>query len=320
MPTEAEQSLEVLLREHRDAILEEWIARLADAGQLRDGRIKEAELKAQCQGFLDALIEAAKSGSNDIRSEAYADVRDQLERASRVRAFQSFSPRDTALFVFSLKQPLFRRLRERATTDAKTDDVIWTANLLLDDLGLYTTEIFQQSREEVINRQNLEIAELATPVVLLWDGIIAGPLIGTLDSVRTQAVMESLLNAIVEHEAEIAIIDITGVPTVDTLVAQHLLKTVAATRLMGADCIISGIRPQIAQTMVHLGVNLDVATKPRWRMLSDLLSSALAEQSRKYRWPLLPALNHLVLVTHDGSCSDPQGASCASRLYPGRHA
>jgi rsbT co-antagonist protein RsbR len=150
---------------------------------------------------------------------------------------------------------------------------MWSTTLLLDELGLYTTEVNQKTREEVISRQEQELLELSTPVVRLWDGVLALPLIGTLDSARTQVVMESLLEKIVQTGAGIAIIDITGVPTVDTLVAQHLLKTVAAARLMGADCIISGIRPQIAQTIVHLGVVLsDVTTKAT---LADALAVAL---------------------------------------------
>ena len=170
---------------------------------------------------------------------------------------QGSTPSETATFVFSLKQPLFARLRRELGRDAEAlADEIWRATQLLDKLGLYTTEVYQKSREEVIHRQQQEMLELSTPVVKLWDGILALPLIGTLDSARTQVVMESLLQRIVETGAAIAIIDITGVPTVDTLVAQHLLKTVAAARLMGADCIISGIRPQIAQTIVHLGVDL----------------------------------------------------------------
>jgi len=182
---------------------------------------------------------------------------------STQRARQGFTPVETAMFVFSLKQPLFMRLREALGNDAATlADLTLTVSTLFDDLGLFTTEVFQTSREQVIVRQQQELLELSTPVVQLWDGILALPLIGTLDSARTQVVMENLLQKIVETGAAIAIIDITGVPTVDTLVAQHLLKTVAAARLMGADCIISGIRPQIAQTIVHLGVNLsNVTTK-----------------------------------------------------------
>jgi rsbT co-antagonist protein RsbR len=176
-------------------------------------------------------------------------------------------------FVFSLKQPLFDRLRQEVGKDAEAlASEIWVATLLLDQLGLYTMEVHQKAREEVINRQQQDMLELSTPVVRLWDGVLALPLIGTLDSARTQVVMESLLQRIVESGAALAIIDITGVPTVDTLVAQHLLKTVAAARLMGADCIISGIRPQIAQTIVHLGVALgDVTTKAT---LADALAVA----------------------------------------------
>jgi rsbT co-antagonist protein RsbR len=188
-------------------------------------------------------------------------VREQLRALSSERARQGFNPSETAMFVFSLKEPLFARLRQEIGMDATAlADEVWAATVLLDRLGLFTTEVYQQSREEVIARQNQEMLELSTPVVELWEGILALPLIGTLDSARTQVVMENLLQRIVETGASIAIIDITGVPTVDTLVAQHLLKTVAAARLMGADCLISGIRPQIAQTIVHLGVELQSVT------------------------------------------------------------
>ena len=174
----------------------------------------------------------------------------------RVRP-RGFSPSETATFVFSLKQPLFDVLRQEYDGQAAAlTDELWTASSALDRLGLYTTEVYQKGREEVILRQQQEMLELSTPVVKLWDGVLALPMIGTLDSARTQVVMESLLQRIVETGAEVAIIDITGVPTVDTLVAQHLLKTITAARLMGAECIISGIRPQIAATIVHLGVDL----------------------------------------------------------------
>ena len=182
---------------------------------------------------------------------------------TRTRAEQGFSPSETATFVFSLKQPLFDLAQQRASHDSKKlAETLWDLTVLLDKLGLHTTEAYQETRESVIMRQQQELMELSTPVVRLWDEVLALPLIGTLDSARTQVVMENLLQQVVETGARIAIIDITGVPTVDTLVAQHLMKTVAATRLMGADCIISGIRPQIAQTIVHLGVNLnDIVTK-----------------------------------------------------------
>jgi rsbT co-antagonist protein RsbR len=200
-------------------------------------------------------------------------VRELLGDFSRSRALQGFTPSQTATFVFSLKEPLFTLLRDEIKDDAtKLAEELWTATKLVDTLGLYTTEVYQQSRNDVIKRQTDELLELSTPVVQLWEKILALPLIGTLDSERTQTVMENLLNHIVQTGAEIAIIDITGVPTVDTLVAQHLIKTVSAARLMGADCIISGIRPQIAQTIVHLGLQLDVVSKAT---MADALALAL---------------------------------------------
>jgi rsbT co-antagonist protein RsbR len=211
--------------------------------------------------FLGAMRESLQGGG-DTASEGWSNVRDILGGFSSDRATHGYSPSETATFVFSLKQPVFTRLREEVGEGAALADALWSATILIDRLGLFTTEAFQKSREAVIARQQRELLELSTPVVELWTGILALPLIGTLDSNRTQVVMESLLDKIVESRAQIAIIDITGVPTVDTLVAQHLMKTVAAARLMGADCIISGIRPQIAQTIVHLGVDLSmVATK-----------------------------------------------------------
>jgi rsbT co-antagonist protein RsbR len=199
---------------------------------------------------------------DDPSGAAWSSVRELLGDFSRSRVLQGFSPAQTATFVFSLKEPLFTLLRDQIKDDAgKLAEEMWTASTLVDKLGLYTTEVYQQTRDDIIKRQSQELLELSTPVVQLWDKILALPLIGTLDSERTQTVMENLLNNIVQSGAEIAIIDITGVPTVDTLVAQHLIKTVSAARLMGADCIISGIRPQIAQTIVHLGLQLDVISK-----------------------------------------------------------
>src|SRR5262249_33954382 len=180
--------------------------------------------------------------------------------------------------IFSLQQPLFNTLnRNAALSPVQAAELTWAVTLLLDQLGLFTLEVFQKSREEIIVRQQREITELSTPVVKLWDGVLALPIIGTLDSQRTQVVMENLLQHIVDEGAAIAIIDITGVPTVDTLTAQHLLKTVAAARLMGADCIISGIRPQIAQTIVHLGVELNVVSKAT---LADAFAIALRRTGR----------------------------------------
>jgi rsbT co-antagonist protein RsbR len=211
-----------------------------------------------------------------------------LSSLSRSRARQGFTPTETATFVFSLKQPIYDLLRREQKGEQLTE-TSWAATTVLDALGLYTTETYQKGREEIIARQQQELLELSTPVVQLWQGVLALPLIGTLDSARTQVVMESLLQAVVETGSQIAIIDITGVPVVDTLVAQHLLKTVAAARLMGADCIISGIRPQIAQTIVHLGVEInDVVTKAT---LADAFAVALTRiglhVTRKTR-PQLP--------------------------------
>ena len=201
-------------------------------------------------------------------------MKDRLAEISRSRSAQGFSPSETATFVFSLKKPLFARLRRELGGNADAlADATWRVTELLDGLGLYTTEAHQKAREEVIARQQEEMLELSTPVVKLWDGIVALPLIGTLDSNRTQIVMEALLQGIVDTGSRIAIIDITGVPTVDTLVAQHLLKTVSAAKLMGAECIISGIRPQIAQTIVHLGIDLgEVSTRAS---LADALMEGL---------------------------------------------
>jgi rsbT co-antagonist protein RsbR len=196
-----------------------------------------------------------------------------LEDISRSRASQGISSTETATFVFSFKEPLFELLRRSIQNDAdRLARETWSATRLLDQLGLFTIECYQRTREELIGRQQEELLELSTPVVQLWDGILALPLIGTLDSARTQIVMESLLERIVTSGAEIAIIDITGVPTVDTLVAQHLIKTISAARLMGADCILSGIRPQIAQTIVHLGLELNVISKAT---MADALRLAL---------------------------------------------
>jgi rsbT co-antagonist protein RsbR len=250
-----------ILKTHESDLLDEWLREQLSA--FRPGsKIKETDLRAQSAEFLNLLQQAAQGGNlTDVQGPGYSRVRDALGDISRSRGFQGFSPSETAMFVFALKRPLFARIRKELANDADgLASTTWAATELLDKLGLLTTEIYQKSREEVIARQQQELLELSTPVVSLWDGILALPMIGTLDSARTQVVMESLLQRIVETGAEIAIIDITGVPTVDTLTAQHLLKTVTAARLMGADCIISGIRPQIAQTIVHLGVDLAAVT------------------------------------------------------------
>ena len=253
--------VEILDKHERD-LLTAWVDRQLKAPGFRRDLIQESDVREQSREFLRRVRDAAaKGGVDDVDTAAWEPVRDHLRTVSIERARQGFAPSETAMFVFSLKEPLFARLRQEIGTDATgLAEETWAANMLLDRLGLFTTEVYQQGREELISRQNQEMLELSTPVVELWEGILALPLIGTLDSARTQVVMESLLQRIVETGASIAIIDITGVPTVDTLVAQHLLKTVAAARLMGADCLISGIRPQIAQTIVHLGVELQSVT------------------------------------------------------------
>ena len=265
--------LAAIVRDHEAHILADWTALLAKASR---GVLDRAEVEEQARAFVRLLGEAlGADGSDGIEGPAWANVRDLLASLSASRARQGLTPSETATFIFSLKEPLFTRLREEYRGDGEgLARELWTASLLLDKLGLFTTELYRKTREDVIVRQQRELLELSTPVVALWEGILAVPLIGTLDSERTQVVMESLLQRIVDTGASIAIIDITGVPTVDTLVAQHLLKTVGAARLMGAECIISGIRPQIAQTIVHLGVDLgNVATKAT---LADALVLAMA--------------------------------------------
>ncbi len=244
---------------HQHELLTDWIAAQLEATTRRD-LLSDADLRHQSREFLAVLGPAVASGERFETGPAWAPVRELLTRVSETRARQGFTPSETATFVFSLKQPLFAHLNARLHEAAALAQEIWAATTLLDKLGLFTTEVSQKNRDQIISRQQQEMLELSTPVVTLWNGILALPLIGTLDSARTQIVMENLLQRIVDSGSSIAILDITGVPTVDTLVAQHLLKTVAAARLMGADCIISGIRPQIAQTIVHLGVDLNTVT------------------------------------------------------------
>jgi rsbT co-antagonist protein RsbR len=267
-----------IVREHKDEILVDWMHRQKESISTRRDLMNESELQRQSGEFLNAFVAGANGSIDDIHAPAWRPALELLSRISESRAVQGFSPGETATFVFSLKQPLFTQLRKSVPDVNTLADETWTATLLLDSLGLYTMEVFQKSREGVITRQQQELLELSTPVVTLWQGILALPLIGTLDSARTQVVMESLLQRIVETGSLIAILDITGVPTVDTLVAQHLLKTVAAARLMGADCIISGIRPQIAQTIVHLGVDLNTVTTKA--TLADALAIALKRTGR----------------------------------------
>jgi rsbT co-antagonist protein RsbR len=269
-----------VLKKNGDAIRTAWARDLA-ALPMSKGRMPAIELEQQTVEFVRLLTAAAEHGkATDINSAEFKPVREFLEGVSRSRAQQGFTSDETASFIFSFKKSLFQQLRAAAGNDVqRLGDEMWLATTLLDSLGMHTIKTFQKSREDVINRQQREMLELSTPVVKLWEGILALPMIGTLDSARTQVVMESLLQKVVDTGAQIAILDITGVPTVDTLVAQHLLKTVTALRLMGAECIISGVRPQIAQTIVHLGVDLQgVTTKAN---LADALALALKRTGNK---------------------------------------
>ncbi len=252
-----------ILNQYEAELLEAWIRAQLSYPTRGHSRIAESEVRDQSRQFLRALRQAAQNGNvADTSTPEWSAVCDFLKDLSRNRAAQGATPSETASFIFSLREPLLDRFQGEYGFQADDTTARRAISKLVDDLGLYTMEVYQKSREELISRQQQEMLELSTPVVKLYDQILALPLIGTLDSARTQVVMENLLQRIVETGAEIAIIDITGVPFVDTLVAQHLLKAVAAARLMGADCIISGIRPQIAQTIVHLGVELsNVATK-----------------------------------------------------------
>jgi rsbT co-antagonist protein RsbR len=271
----ADVTMSNVLKKSGKQIHADWAKDLARAQSASKGRISAGELDAQSAEFIKLLTDVAEhANSSDIGAAEFKPLRDFLDGLSRSRVAQGFSSDETASFIFSLKKPFFTALRVDAGSNADAlADQVWRATELLDALGLHTVKAYQKSREEVINRQQREMLELSTPVVKLWEGILALPMIGTLDSARTQVVMESLLQKVVETGAQIVILDITGVPTVDTLVAQHLLKTVTALRLMGAECIISGVRPQIAQTIVHLGVDLQgVTTKAN---LADALALAL---------------------------------------------
>jgi rsbT co-antagonist protein RsbR len=269
---------EIIQRNEND-LLADWLRLQNQTMAARRDRITDSQLRSNSQDFIMGLREALSSGeSTDINAPEWSRLKDILAEFSKQRAAQGFTPTETAMFVLSFKEALYRRLRQEAGESAQElADLTWLATTILDQLGLYTVEVYTKTRESVILRQQQELLELSTPVVELWTGILALPLIGTLDSSRTQVVMQNLLEAIVAKEADLAIIDITGVPTVDTLVAQHLLKTVAAARLMGADCIISGIRPQIAQTIIHLGVDLGaVMTKAT---LADAFRLALKKKN-----------------------------------------
>jgi rsbT co-antagonist protein RsbR len=266
-----------IISRNEDKIRAEWTQDMSKSVQ-RSDLISKTELDEQCRALLSAIVAGVKTGG-DTAGAGWSSAREFLQEIATSRARQGFSSVDVATFVLSLKRPLFAAIREALS---KNQDLmfqtLWAGTELLDRLALVTTEAYITAKEELITRQQQELLELSTPVVKLWDGILALPIIGTLDSARTQVVMENLLETVVATNSKFAIIDITGVPTVDTLVAQHLLKTITAARLMGAECIISGVRPQIAQTIVHLGINLeDVITKAK---LSDAFALALQRSGR----------------------------------------
>ena len=261
-----------IVRTDEAAILSGWIAEMSKSTR-RNDLMDDSALKSQANELLRLFVDASQT-SSDLQSEAYSSTRAYLKEIAKSRMEKGFSPAETSMFVLSLKQPVFNALSE--ALKSKPSELIaeiWTAGNLIDKLAMITIDTAIGFREQTIARQQEEMLELSTPVVKLWDGVLALPLIGTLDSARTQVVMESLLTAIVETNSQVAIIDITGVPTVDTLVAQHLIKTITAARLMGADCYLSGIRPAIAQTIVHLGIDLtDIQTKAK---LADAFALAL---------------------------------------------
>ncbi|QWQ41510.1 STAS domain-containing protein [Streptomyces sp. YPW6] len=269
-----------LLSTDREKITSEWIDGVAGSLQ---GRISKAEVDRELRELYEALVESLRAGGEETRGEGFSEVRALLTELSRNRARQGFTPSETAISVLALKQALEPALRNDS---AEETSAYLRLGRALDDLALYTVEAYTRTREEIISSQAAQLMELSTPVVKLWDGVIAVPLVGTLDSARTQVVMEKLLQALVDTGSEQAIIDITGVPAVDTQVAQHLLKTVVAARLMGAECTVSGIRPQIAQTIVALGIEFgDIVTKAT---LADALQHALSESG-------------VDLVTHPGA-------------------
>ena len=262
-----------IISQNEERIRKDWIAGMTKAVQRAD-LMSKVEVEEQSRAILTAIVEGTMTNdSTDLKGPAWESAKDLLRDLSASRARQGFTPTETATFVLSLKQPLFSTVQREVSDSQEAVQLLWSATQIVDRLALLTTEAFIQTRDELVIRQQQELLELSTPVVKLWQGILALPIIGTLDSARTQIVMENLLQAVVATNSKFAIIDITGVPTVDTLVAQHLLKTITAARLMGAECIISGIRPQIAQTIVHLGINLqDVITKAN---LSDAFALAL---------------------------------------------
>ena len=268
------------LQENRGSIQQDWSDKLQASAQRRD-LLSERDLRSQAEEMFSALVGVPpETRLEEFGSPAWRPLKDMVSALSMSRATLGFSSTETALFVLSLKPAIFGEIRKVWGADPEQLFAqITVADGFIDKLALHTTDSYIQGRDQVIARQQEDMLELSTPVVTLWEGIVALPLIGTLDSARTQVVMESLLEAIVQTNSRFAIIDITGVATVGTRVAQHLLKTITAARLMGAECILSGIRPQIAQTIVHLGIDLqEIVTKAK---LSDAFRLALEQSGRR---------------------------------------
>lgn len=282
MANDTMTSVATLMRDSQKEILSDWVDKqLKDPA--RTQAIPESSLRASSDEFFGLFQEAIQKGNLDnMTTPEWESARRMLSELSASRALKGSTPSETANFIFSLKEPLFALINKQlGESNATLIEAILQYSKLLDLLGLYTFEAFQKSREAIIRRQQKDMLEMSTPVIKLWEGVVAVPLIGTLDSARTQIVMENLLQAIVDTNSKVAILDITGVPTVDTQTAQHLIKTVSATRLMGADCIVSGIRPQIAQTIVHLGIDIqDITTKA-------LMSDAIKEAMERTGWSVV---------------------------------
>ena len=277
MSQETETVLQLLAR-HEQQVLTDWLQEAGSASaRLTDANRRT--MRGEAEEILQSLRTALQAGGDpeNFQQPAWAPLRQTLEGLSRSRAAQGQSAGDTSAFVLAFKRPLFTLVqRDLAGKGEQQMAVVWAISALVDRMAQSTVTTYQQTREEIITRQQQDLLELSTPVIKLFEGVLAVPMIGTLDSARTQVVMETLLQRIVETGSRLAIIDITGVPTVDTLVAQHLLNTVSAIRLMGAECIISGIRPQIAQTIVHLGIDLQgIASKAN---LADALQMAMEQQ------------------------------------------
>lgn len=275
-----------ILKSKKKFLFEGWMQNQLASEGLREDLVSNEDLRAQSEELIDILLQTlTPENLNDPASPSFEPVLEILSGIAMVRARQGFSPRETGVFVISLKEALLSWLQAEVKDNPQAIlEESLKIGRLIDHFVINSFETFIKGREEVILRQTDEIAEISTPVIRIWEGILALPIIGTLDSSRTQVIMESLLNEIVSSGSSITILDISGVPAVDSLVAQHLIKTVSATRLMGAECIISGIRPEIAQTIVHLGIDL-----------SDIITKASLASALRY------AFNNLNLQVRKGS-------------------